>query len=297
MNADASIDAFLDMLAAERGAATNTLAAYESDLRDARAAIGDLESADREALAGYLRDLTNRGMAVRTAMRRLSCLRRYFAFLVAEGRRADDPSTAIDPPIARRRLPRTLSESDVGRLLDAARRRTGPHGVRLVALVELLYASGLRVSELVGLPMSALDGEAGLLLVRGKGDKERFVPVGDAAAAALDDYLAVRGRFFVRGGGSPWLFPSRSKAGHLTRHRFAQMLKSLAADTGLDPAAVSPHVLRHAFASHLLANGANLRNVQAMLGHADISTTQIYTHVLAARLQRLVNERHPLAKE
>ena len=295
------IDAFLDMMAAERGAAANTLAAYRRDLLDAHEATGGLAGADHEALAGYLRGLAKRGLTARTAARRLSCLRQYFGFLVGEGVRADDPGAAIDAPVAGRRLPRTLSEADVEALLDAARRApgsgaAGPRGVRLVAMVELLYAAGLRVSELVGLPMSALGGDRRMLLVRGKGDKERFVPVGDVAADALGDYLAVRPRFLRGGRASPWLFPSRGGGGHLTRHRFAQMLKALALEAGLEPAAVSPHVLRHAFASHLLANGANLRSVQVMLGHADISTTQIYTHVLAERLAALVGDHHPLAR-
>ncbi len=294
--ADGTVEEFLDMLAAERGAATNTVAAYRRDLDDAQGAIGSLARAERDTLVDYLRALSDRGAASRTVARRLSCLRQYFSFLVAEGLRLDDPSATIDSPIAERRLPKTLSEAEVERLLDAARRGAGPRGVRLVALVELLYAAGLRVSELVGLPMSALAGDTRLLLVRGKGEKERFVPVGDAASEALGDYLAIRPFFLRRRESSPWLFPSLGGTGHLTRHRFAQMLKALAVDAGLDPAAVSPHVLRHAFASHLLANGANLRSVQEMLGHADISTTQIYTHVLAERLKALVTEHHPLAR-
>lgn len=284
------------MLVAERGAAANTVAAYRRDLCDAQAAAGALATADHDAIARYLRSLKARGMTARTVARRLSCLRQYYGFLVSEGRRADDPSATIDAPIAGRRLPRTLSEAEVERLLDAARAAPGPRGARLVALVELLYASGLRVSELVGLPMAAIGGDSRMLLVRGKGDKERFVPVGDAAAEALAAYLAVRNRFLGGARASPWLFPSRGGAGHLTRHRFAQLLKELAADAGLDPSAVSPHVLRHAFASHLLANGADLRSVQTMLGHADISTTQIYTHVLAERLKALVTGHHPLAR-
>ena len=296
-NGDAEIDAFLDMLIAERGAAANTVAAYRRDLRDAQSALGSLARADQESIAGYLRALARRGLSPRTAARRLSCLRQYFGFLVSEGLRAADPTAAIDPPVAGRRLPRTLSEAEVERLLQAAREVEGPRGARLVALVELLYATGLRVSELVGLPMSALGGDSRLLLVRGKGDKERFVPVGDAAAEALADYLAVR-PWFLRGRrASPWMFPSRAGAGSLTRHRFAQLLKDLALAAGIDPALVSPHVLRHAFASHLLAHGANLRSVQVMLGHADISTTQIYTHVLAERLKALVADHHPLARE
>ena len=298
MNAAAAdIELFLDMLAVERGAAANTVEAYRRDLEDADASIGGLARADGDAVARYLRSLAKRGMAARTAARRLSCLRQYFGFLVGEGLRADDPCAAVDSPMAGRRLPKILSVAEVERLLDAARGAAdGPRGVRLVALVELLYAAGLRVSELVGLPMSALGGDSRLLLVRGKGDKERFVPVGDAASEALADYLAVRKAFLRPGADSRWVFPSRGGGGHLTRHRFAQLLKELAARAGLDPAGVSPHVLRHAFASHLLANGANLRGVQTMLGHADIATTQIYTHVLDERLKALVAEHHPLAR-
>lgn len=288
---------FLDMLEVERGAAANTVEAYRRDLADADTAVGGLAKADGDAIARYMRGLTKRGMAARTAARRLSCLRQYFGFLVGEGLRADDPCAAVDSPMAGRRLPKILDVGEVERLLAAARSAAdGPRGVRLAALVELLYAAGLRVSELVGLPMSALGGDSRLLLVRGKGDKERFVPVGDAAAEALADYLEVRKAFLRPGAQSRWIFPSRDGAGHLTRHRFAQLLKELAAKAGLDPAGVSPHVLRHAFASHLLANGANLRSVQTMLGHADIATTQIYTHVLDERLKALVAGSHPLAR-
>lgn len=291
------VELFLDMLAVERGAAANTVEAYRRDLADAEAAVGGLAKADDSAIARYMRGLTKRGMAARTAARRLSCLRQYFGFLVGEGLRADDPCAAVDSPMAGRRLPKILDVGEVERLLDAARSAAdGPRGVRLAALVELLYAAGLRVSELVGLPMSALGGDSRLLLVRGKGDKERYVPVGDAAHEALADYLEVRKAFLKPGAQSRWIFPSRGGAGHLTRHRFAQLLKELAAKAGLDPAGVSPHVLRHAFAGHLLANGANLRSVQTMLGHADIATTQIYTHVLDERLKALVAGSHPLAR-
>ncbi len=294
--AGASVEDFLAMMVAERGAAENTVESYRRDLDDAAAFMGELAGVNQEALTRYLRGLTKRGMTPRTVARRLSCLRQYFGFLVDEGLRADDPTATIDAPKLGRTLPRALNEEEVNRLLGAARHRTGPQGLRLRALVELLYATGLRVSELVGLSMSACSGDARLLLVRGKGGKERFVPIGEAAGEALSAYLDIRERIFLRSKTSPWMFPSRGNGGHLTRHRFAQMLKELAVEAGLDPGTVSPHVLRHAFATHLLANGANLRSVQLMLGHADISTTQIYTHILDERLKALVHEHHPLAR-
>ena len=293
------LEQFIEMLIAERGAAANTVAAYRRDLDDflefvrarGRGAI-DAESNDIRA---FLEAVARRGLSARTAARRLSSIRQLFGFLLVEGFRDDDPSTVIDAPALGRPLPKVLSEDEVDRIIEAAHAEPGHEGIRLAALVELLYATGLRVSELVGMPMSALDGDARLLLVRGKGNKERMVPLGEPAAEAIADYLEVRGHFLGRKERSRWLFPSRSKQGHLTRHRFAQMLKELAIEAEIEPDRISPHVLRHAFASHLLANGADLRSVQAMLGHADISTTQIYTHVLAERLSALVREHHPLA--
>ncbi len=286
------------MLAAERGAAALTIDAYRRDLADFGAHLGargaSLGAADAALVRSYLGALAAR-VAPNTAARRLSCLRQFFRFLYAEGVRADDPTATIDSPRRSRPLPKVLSEDEVERLLAAANDRDGPEGARLVALIELLYATGLRVSELVALPLAALRGDPRLLMVRGKGGRERMVPLGEAAARAVAAYLEVRDRFVPADAASPWLFASRGASGHLTRHRVGQLLKELAATVGIEPKRVSPHVLRHAFASHLLAHGAGLRAVQKMLGHADIATTQIYTHVLEARLKALVHDHHPLA--
>ncbi len=294
------------MLVAERGVARNTLDAYRRDLVDfaahARARGERAESAGPATLRKYLQTLVTQGMSPRTSARRLSALRQFFGFLFLEGVRADDPSTAIDRPRQGRSLPKYLHEEEVSRLLDAARRRSGPEGLRMNALMEVLYASGLRVSELVTLPVSALSRQDGMIIVRGKGDKERMVPLTEPAMEALAAYGSVREVFLPKGRGagghsvSPWLFPSRSAGGHLTRTRFAQKLKDLALEAGIEPSRVSPHVLRHSFASHLLAHGADLRSLQQMLGHADIGTTQIYTHVLDQRLKDLVTKHHPLAR-
>ncbi len=294
----AGLDAFLDMLRAERGAAENTIAAYERDLRDLATHLAararDAAAATGAEVRAYVQGLAARGLGPRTAARRLSALRQFYRFLVAEGMREDDPTAAIDSPSRGRPLPKTLGEDEIEALFEAARCREGRAGLRLRALLEVLYATGLRVSELVGLPVSAITGEGDFLLVTGKGGKERMVPLSDPARAALAAWLPRRGE-----GEAPewrlWVFPSRSGTGHLTRQRFAQLLKGLAVEAGLDARKVSPHVLRHAFASHLLAHGADLRSVQQLLGHADISTTEIYTHVLEERLRRLVGAHHPLA--
>jgi integrase/recombinase XerD len=297
------VEAFLEMLVAERGSARNTVDSYRRDLDDfadfARARGGTPETADAAMVRAYLSDQAAAGMSPRTTARRLSAFRQFFRFLLAEGIRADDPSAAIDSPRQGRPLPKYLSEEEVERLLAAAKRRPGADGVRLNALMEVLYATGLRVSELVGLPLSALSRDDHMLVVRGKGGKERMVPLTEAAMVALDAYAPVRESYLPHGrhaAASPWLFPSRSRDGHLTRVRFAQVLKQLAVDAGVAPERVSPHVLRHSFASHLLAHGADLRSLQQMLGHADIGTTQIYTHVLDTRLKALVQRAHPLAR-
>jgi integrase/recombinase XerD len=294
------VESFLEMMSVERGVALNTLAAYRRDLDDLCHYLaprgGDLSNASTDELRGYFADLAGRSMAATTSARRLSALRQFFKFLYAEGLRGDDPAAPIEGPKRPRPLPKVLSEDEVERLLAAARQGKGPEALRTVALLEMLYATGLRVSELVALPLSALQGDPRLILVKGKGGRERMVPLGEAAAAAVKDYQAVRGHFAGGRETSPWLFPSRGASGHLTRQRFGQRLKALAVEAGLDPAKVSPHVLRHAFASHLLAHGADLRAVQQMLGHADIATTQIYTHVLDERLRSLVTDHHPLAK-
>ena len=290
------------MLAAERGAADNTLESYRRDLTDF-AAFADksgraAQEANADLLRAYLKHLTGRGMAPRTQARRLSALRQFFRFLFAERIRADDPTTVIDAPKAGRALPKYLSEEEVDRLLACAAHHAGAEGKRLVALMEILYATGLRVTELVGLPLGAVTRDGLMLVVRGKGGKERMVPLSEPAQDAIAAYLGVRARFIAKGEKtSNFLFPSRAKQGYLTRARFAQLLKELAIEAALDPARVSPHVLRHSFASHLLAHGADLRALQQMLGHADISTTQIYTHVLDERLKRLVQTAHPLADD
>ena len=304
------VESFLEMLAAERGAAANTREAYGRDLRDLAGFLARRGRAVHEAgvadLRAYLGQLNDAGMAPRTAARRLSTLRQFHRFLFGEGLRADDPTAGLDSPRQGRALPKVLSETEVEALLAAARTRPGPAGARLVALLELFYATGLRVSELVALPAAAAARDPRVLIVTGKGGKERMVPLSEPARDALKRYRAAAGK---RGRGASteapaaqapqapgkWLFPSRGAAGHLTRQRVAQLLKELAVAAGIDPAKVSPHVLRHAFASHLLDHGADLRAVQMMLGHADISSTQIYTHVLDARLKALVRDHHPLS--
>lgn len=294
------IEAFLEMLAGERGAARNTIDSYKRDLADVEAFLARrdraLESASTEDLRAYLAALLDNGATASTAARRLSAMRQFFRFLYADGARPDDPTATIDSPRRGRPLPKLLSEEEVSSLLQRARAKRGPEGLRLTALLETLYATGLRVSELVSLPLSAVMRDPQFIYVRGKGGRERLVPLGDAAREALAAYREVRAQFCRNGSDSPFLFPSRGGSGYLTRHRFAQLLKQLAVEAGIAPAKVSPHVLRHAFATHLLNRGADLRSVQQMLGHADIATTQIYTHVLDERLKSLVETHHPLAR-
>ena len=299
------IEAFLEMLAAERGAARLTLVAYRNDLGELAAFLAtrstSIESADAAALHAYLGAMATRQLAPRTLARRLSAMRQFYRFLLTDGARADDPTSGLDAPRLGRPLPKILDEDEVRRLLETAAAFPGDDGVRLRCILELLYATGLRVSELVGLPLAAAQRDPRLVLVRGKGGKERVVPLSVPSRAALAAYLAVRPRFLPPDRQADprlarWLFPSRGESGHLTRQRCGQLLKELAVAAGLDPARLSPHVLRHAFASHLLDHGADLRSVQQMLGHADIATTQIYTHVQAGRLQRLVERAHPLAR-
>jgi len=305
----ALIELFLDMVAAERGGARNTLAAYTRDLADFSAALGaaghGIADASTEELRAYLGSLRKRGFAAASVARRLSAIRQLYRFLYAEGRRADDPAAVVEGPKRGRTLPKVLGIAEVDRLLAAARagmeRAERPllervRAARLTCLIEVLYATGLRVSELVALPVSAAERGTRMLNVRGKGGKERLVPLNEAAKTAMRDYLALLAEA-QRHRKSKWLFPSFGEAGHLTRQHFARELKALAAAAGLRHDQVSPHVLRHAFASHLLHNGADLRVVQTLLGHADISTTQIYTHVLAERLKSLVRDLHPLGEE
>ncbi len=302
---------FLDMLAAERGAERNTLSAYRRDLADVAAFLADagrsITTAATEDLRAYLRTLARRGLRPATVARRLSALRQLYRFLYAEEERKDDPAAVLEGPKRVRPLPKTLTISEVDRLLRAAAACNPAaalpvrlRAARLACLVELLYATGLRVSELIALPASAARRDARIIIVRGKGNKERLVPLNDAARRAMAEYnalLALCRGDKVAGAESKWLFPSTGGSGHLTRQHFARELKALAAAAGLRAAQVSPHVLRHAFASHLLHNGADLRVVQTLLGHADISTTQIYTHVLEERLKSLVRDLHPLGEE
>ncbi len=297
---------YLDMLAAERGAGNNTLAAYGRDLDDFSAFLEDagrsIAKARTADLRAYLGELSKRGLRVTTVARRLSAIRQLYRFLYAEGHRSDDPAAVLEGPKRERALPKTLTLAEVDRLLSAASNSdpAAPlparlRAARLACLLEVLYATGLRVSELVALPLSAARQDARVIIVRGKGNKERLVPLNDAAKRAMLAYLNLCAEA-DRAASSKWLFPSFGESGHLTRQHFARELKALAATAGLRPAQLSPHVLRHAFASHLLHNGADLRVVQTLLGHADISTTQIYTHVLEERLKSLVRDLHPLAQ-
>ncbi|MFM5948066.1 MAG: tyrosine recombinase [Novosphingobium sp.] len=290
MTISAAIESFLAMLAAERGAADKTLAAYRHDLDGAEEAIGDLVAADNAALASLGSAWV--GLAPSSLARKCSALRQFYGFLIDEGWRKDDPSPALPRPRSRRTLPRLLGHSEVEALFARAEVEAAsekPDAVRMLVLLELLYGSGLRATELVSLPLSAVPRDAPFLTVTGKGGQQRMVPVSTRARQALSRWLP------VRNADSKALFPSRSREGHLTRIRLFQLLRSLAARAGLDPEKVSPHVLRHAFATHLLEGGADLRVLQTLLGHADIATTQIYTHVDSARLVALVNARHPLA--
>ena len=286
------------MLIVERGTSKNTVDSYSRDLWDFAKFNGiDLVKANSEDIRDYLSHLNREGMAASTAARRLSALRQYFRFLHAEGLRPDDPSTSIESPRRVRALPRVLTEAEVEQLLEAAKTHKNSEGVRLVALMELLYATGLRVSELLKLPYPLVQPDRSFIVVKGKGSRERLVPLSETAKKALEKYSAVRSCFVRRPADSGWLFPSRAKGGHLTRQRFSQLVKELAVVAKIDASKVSPHSLRHAFASHLLANGADLRSVQQMLGHADISTTQIYTHIQQERMHSTVRSFHPLSKK
>jgi integrase/recombinase XerD len=314
------IGLFLDMLAAEQGAGINTLDAYRRDLEDFSAFLAragqDFTGAETQALRDYLADLDVRGFRSSSVARRLSAMRHLFRFLLNERIRGDDPAAILSGPKRGRGLPKVLSIADVDRLLTQAKALAdAPQGsamqrlraLRLYCLLEVLYATGLRVSELVSLPLAASRRDAGMIVVRGKGNKERLVPLNEPSRRAMADYVAAlaglqpdKNSGALASKGSPaskWLFPSFGASGHLTRQHFARDLKQLAAASGLAPRLVSPHVLRHAFASHLLHNGADLRIVQTLLGHTDISTTQIYTHVVEERLKSLVRDLHPLAQK
>lgn len=310
-----SVDAFLDMLTTERGAAHNTRQAYWRDLADVSLYIRkkfstEIDAATTDHLKDYLKDLsqkihtkgTNQGkIAVRTIARRLSALRQYYKFMISEGKRSEDPTSNIESPKQTRTLPKTLSESEVNQLIKTAAEPGTPESVRLVCLLEMIYATGLRVSELVGLPLSSLSEDQQFMTVEGKAGRERMVPLSDPAREAINNYINVRKHFISpddKGTQAQWMFPSKTSIiGHLTRQRFAQLLKDLARDAEVDESRVSPHVLRHAFATHLLSRGADLRSVQKMLGHADIATTQIYTHMLDEKTKKAVEEKHPMSKK
>jgi len=307
-----TVDGFLDMLTTERGAALNTRHAYWRDLADVSLFLrannnSDVNVATTDDLKSYLKDLSEKThtkgankskIAVRTVARRLSALRQYYRYLISEGARSDDPTSTIDSPKQTRTLPKTMTEGEVDSLIKTAASGGTPESVRLVCLMEMIYATGLRVSELVGLPMSAIGEGNEFVMVAGKAGRERMVPMSDKAQGAVNNYLDVRKRFISpedQGNQAQWLFPSKtSDSGHLTRQRFAQLLKDLARDAEIEEGRVSPHVLRHAFATHLLNNGADLRSVQKMLGHADIATTQIYTHMMSDKMKKTVEGKHPL---
>ncbi len=310
-----TVDSFLDMLTTERGAAYNTRQAYWRDLADASLYLRarrntDVNKATTDDLKAYLKDLSekthNKGtnnskIAVRTVARRLSAMRQYYRYLISENARQDDPTSTIESPKQGRTLPKTLSEAEVSQLIKTAGMPGKPESIRLVCLLELLYATGLRVSELVGLPLSAIGEDQQFVMIAGKAGRERMVPLSDPARAAMAKYFEVRKQFIGhdenRANQEKWVFPSRtSESGHLTRQRFAQLLKDLARAADVDESRVSPHVLRHAFATHLLSHGADLRSVQKMLGHADIATTQIYTHILGDKAKKTVEDKHPLSK-
>jgi integrase/recombinase XerD len=312
---DRGVDAFLEMMAAERGAAANTLEAYRRDLDDYRGALGasgkSVLDVETDGIRAYLCDLQTRGFATTTSARRLSAIRQFHRFLAAEGHRKDDPAAILDGPRQALRLPKILSVDEVERLLNAARtlidaapvdaasgdRRVHLAATRTACLLELLYATGLRVSELVSLPKTTARRHEPLILIRGKGGRERLVPLSEPARQAMAVYRGLLEEVDPPAAASPWLFPAESRSGHLSRQLFARDLKTVAAMAGIATARVSPHVLRHAFASHLLQNGADLRIVQELLGHADISTTQIYTHVLDERMKAMVRDLHPLNDE
>lgn len=303
----ALVESFLDMMSAERGAARNTLDAYTRDIlafaEDCARAGCDLKTADRERVRAHLAGLSAAAIKPSSQARKLSALRRFYGFLYSEGIRRDDPCGAVEAPRLSRPLPKILTAEEALKLVEAAREgdEDSAERARLLCIVEMLYASGLRISELVALPLAAVRTRERFIHVRGKGGRERLAPMGAAAREALDAYVAMRESFMPRGklgaAAARYLFPSRGVEAHLTRRRCHQLLKTLAVKAGIHPDRLSPHVLRHAFATHLVEGGADLRSVQTLLGHADIATTQIYTHVARDRLKRTMEMAHPLARE
>lgn len=297
---------FLEMVAAERAGAKNTILSYEHDLVDFAEFINplSLREVSKEIIENYLQSLAERCLATTTQARRLSALKQFYKFMISEELVSQDPTQLLDAPKNARSLPKILTFKEVELLIETAAQDSSAQGVRLYCLLEVLYASGLRVSELMSLPMKVIPKDLTqltnqqMLYIKGKGGRERLVPLGEHALEALQGYLAIRQTFLEgkKNEGSKWLFPSRSKEGYLTRHRFFQLLKDLAIKANLDPAKISPHVVRHAFATHLLQGGADLLSIQKLLGHADISTTQIYTHIAADHVLKLVEQHHPLAK-
>ena len=306
----ALVERFLDMLSAERGASANTLDAYSRDLAHFASFVGSHDRTLEEATTGdvtlFISAMVEEGLAASSRARRLSALKQFYRFLIAEGVRSDDPASLVGGPKREAALPKTLSVDEVDRLLETAKRKVAvgrdsqrSKALRLHCLLEILYATGMRVSELVALRRSALVGDERILTIKGKGGRQRMVPLNNAAQRALANYLEDRDQAATKEDGvadSPWLFPSWGQQGHLTRQRLAQELKALARETDIEPSRVSPHVLRHAFASHLIERGADVRSVQKLLGHADIATTQVYTHMREGHLRKVVQEHHPLGE-
>lgn len=299
------IDQFLDAIAAENGSAHNTLEAYRHDLQDLSAFLiqhkTNIEAASCDDLQKYIQYLFESGLSAKTASRRMSAIRHLYKFLCIENIRSDNPAMKLDSPRQGTSLPKYLSETEVDNLLETAKNDTSPEGLRLMAMLEIMYASGLRVTELVSLRMENIQKNHGqtslkeVMIIKGKGRKERMVVLNNSAIRALEKYLPMRSEMLKNDLKSPFLFPSDSKEGYITRQRFFQLIKQLATDAGIDRNKVSPHVIRHSFASHLLHHGADLRVLQELLGHSDISSTQIYTHVLSERMKKLVQEKHPLS--
>lgn len=303
---EAIVQQFMEMMLAERGASANTIAAYQRDLNEFSEHVVEqgesLTRIDRKGIEAFLAMLAKAGRSPQTQARKLSAIRQLFHFLYSEQQRTDNPAATLETPKLGKSLPKTLTTGDIEALIAAAREDDSPEGVRLLAMLEVMYGAGLRVSEMVSLKLSALQchhvtKQVQFIMVRGKGGKERLVPLGGSAQEALARYMAVRASFIKGDEPSPYLFPYARAQGFITRQQFGVMLKELAISAHIDPEKISPHTLRHSFASHLLEGGADLRVIQELLGHADISTTQIYTHVANARLTKLVQESHPLAKK